>query len=75
MILVTGASGYVGRHLLNRLAGEGRSLRAMIRARSSAHIPGGVEVVGADLTSPDSLKDFAPLYYGFMSEFSELLFT
>jgi hypothetical protein len=26
-------------------------------------------------TSPNSLKDFAPLYYGFMSEFSELLFT
>jgi hypothetical protein len=26
-------------------------------------------------TSPQSLKDFAPLYYGFMSEFSELLFT
>lgn len=26
-------------------------------------------------TSPDSLKHFAPLYYGFMSEFSDLLFT
>ena len=26
-------------------------------------------------TSPDSLKDFAPLYYGFMSEFHGLLFT
>jgi hypothetical protein len=26
-------------------------------------------------TSPLSLKVFAPLYYGFMSEFSELLFT
>ena len=26
-------------------------------------------------TSPDSLTHFAPLYYGFMSEFSELLFT
>ena len=26
-------------------------------------------------TSPDSLQHFAPLYYGFMSEFSELLFT
>ena len=26
-------------------------------------------------TSPESLKVFAPLYYGFMSEFSELLFT
>jgi hypothetical protein len=26
-------------------------------------------------TSPESLKHFAPLYYGFMSEFSDLLFT
>ena len=25
--------------------------------------------------SPDSLKDFAPLYYGFMAEFHALLFT
>jgi len=25
--------------------------------------------------SPDSLKDFAPLYYGFMNEFHSLLFT
>jgi len=26
-------------------------------------------------TSPDSLKNFAPLYYGFMAEFESLLFT
>jgi hypothetical protein len=26
-------------------------------------------------TSPGSLKEFAPLYYGFMSEFHDLLFT
>ena len=26
-------------------------------------------------TSPESLKDFAPLYYGFMNEFHDLLFT
>lgn len=26
-------------------------------------------------TSPDCLKDFAPLYYGFMNEFHSLLFT
>ncbi len=26
-------------------------------------------------TSPDSLKDFALLYYGFMAEFHDLLFT
>jgi hypothetical protein len=25
--------------------------------------------------SPESLKDFAPLYYGFMAEFHALLFT
>jgi hypothetical protein len=25
--------------------------------------------------SPDSLKHFAPLYYGFMAEFHDLLFT
>ena len=25
--------------------------------------------------SPESLKDFAPLYYGFMNEFHSLLFT
>ena len=55
MILVTGASGFVGRHVLNRLAAEGRPVRAMIRERSSAHIPGGSEVVGADLTKPGTL--------------------
>jgi len=26
-------------------------------------------------TSPESLKNFAPLYYGFMAEFEPLLFT
>ena len=26
-------------------------------------------------TGPQSLRDFAPLYYGFMSEFHDLLFT
>ncbi len=26
-------------------------------------------------TSPQSLKQFAPLYYGFMAEFHALLFT
>jgi len=57
VILVTGASGFVGRHMLNRLAADGRPLRAMIRERSTAHIPGGVEVVGSDLTRPDSLPE------------------
>jgi uncharacterized protein YbjT (DUF2867 family) len=57
LILVTGASGFVGRHVLNRLAAEGRPVRAMIRERSSAHIPGGSEVVGADLTRPGSLPE------------------
>jgi NADH dehydrogenase len=57
VILVTGASGFVGRHVLTKLAADGRPLRAMIRERSSARIPGGVEVVGADLTKADSLPE------------------
>jgi NADH dehydrogenase len=57
VILVTGASGFVGQHVLERLAAEGRPLRAMVRERSSARIPGGAQVVGADLTRPDGLPE------------------
>jgi uncharacterized protein YbjT (DUF2867 family) len=54
-ILVTGSSGYVGNRVLHALAAEGHPLRAMVRERSSASVPGGAEVVGADLTHPDEL--------------------
>lgn len=52
MLLVTGATGFVGRHLLRRL--EGREARAMTR-RTPAGLPAGVDAVEADLTRPDTL--------------------
>jgi uncharacterized protein YbjT (DUF2867 family) len=55
VILVTGASGFVGRHVVIRLAEDRRPLRAMVRDRGRARVPGGVEVVAADLTRPRTL--------------------
>jgi NADH dehydrogenase len=48
MILVTGATGFVGRHLVRRLAGAGEAVRCLVRAGSAgldALPPGPVEVV------------------------------
>lgn len=53
--LVTGATGYVGGRLLERLAGEGRAVRAMARdPRRLARLP-GVDGVRADLLSGDGI--------------------
>ncbi|MGE2731587.1 NAD(P)H-binding protein [Mycolicibacterium vaccae] len=56
--LVTGATGYIGGHLIPRLLDRGFSVRAM--ARTPAKLDGApwrseVEVVRGDLTDPDSL--------------------
>jgi uncharacterized protein YbjT (DUF2867 family) len=60
MILVTGASGYVGSHTVRRLAGLGRRVRAMVRDRRRAErearldgVP--VEWVEGDVTRPETL--------------------
>ena len=55
MILVTGATGNVGRELLARLAAAGEGVRAMSRDPSTAAVPDGVEVVAGDLSAPASL--------------------
>lgn len=55
MILVTGASGYVGGRLAARLAGEGRAVRALVRDRRRYQAPPGVEVVEGDVTRPPTL--------------------
>lgn len=57
MILVTGASGFVGRHAIQRLAaaGDRPQLRAMVRDPAHYAAPAGVEVVQGDITRPETL--------------------
>lgn len=56
MILVTGANGFVGRHVVARLAAAGSPVRAMMRRpQGQPHTP-GVDVVAGDVTRPDTLR-------------------
>jgi uncharacterized protein YbjT (DUF2867 family)/ketosteroid isomerase-like protein len=58
-ILVTGATGNVGRHIAAQLTGAGVNVRALTLDVSSARLPAGVSPVAGDLTSPDSLSEAA----------------
>lgn len=54
-ILVTGATGTIGRHIINSLLATGQQVRALTRDPDAATLPGGVEVVTGDLTRPETL--------------------
>lgn len=54
-ILVTGATGTVGRQVVAELLGRGHVVRALTRNAAAAQFPAGVEVVQGDLTEPESL--------------------
>ena len=55
-ILVTGATGNIGRNVVEQLAKRGASVRALVRDPSKAKFPDGVEVVQGDLLDVDSLR-------------------
>ncbi len=55
-ILVTGATGRIGREVVARLLADGAEVRALTRDPAAARLPAGVEVVAGDLTLPDSLE-------------------
>ena len=55
MILVTGASGFVGRHVVDALLAAGEGVRSLVRDPGKAKSLGG-EVVQGDMTDADSLR-------------------
>ncbi|KUO02962.1 hydroxylase [Streptomyces caeruleatus] len=54
-ILVTGATGTVGRQVVAELLARGHAVRALTRDAARADFPAGVEVVQGDLTDPATL--------------------
>jgi uncharacterized protein YbjT (DUF2867 family) len=54
-VLVTGATGQIGSEVVSQLRGSGRRIRAMSRNPRSSDLPANVEVVGGDLSAPDTL--------------------
>jgi len=56
MILITGATGNVGRHLVTELLGAGRKVRALTRDPATARLPEGAEVARADEMPMDGVE-------------------
>jgi nucleoside-diphosphate-sugar epimerase len=54
--LVTGASGFVGRHLVEMLLGRGDAVRALVRDPGGAAHLGGVEVFVGDIRDPGVVR-------------------
>jgi uncharacterized protein YbjT (DUF2867 family) len=55
MILVTGATGKVGRHLVAGLLAEGAPVRALTRGSRDAGLPDGTEIAPWDPGRPATL--------------------
>ncbi|HEY3765539.1 MAG TPA: NAD(P)H-binding protein [Gaiellales bacterium] len=58
-VLVTGATGKVGRELVAGLVHDGRSVRALARDPAKADLPDGVDVVAGDIRDPAAVDDHA----------------
>lgn len=55
-ILVTGATGRVGRQVVNQLVNRGADVRALVRDPSKADLPATVNIVQGDMLDLDSLR-------------------
>ncbi len=55
-ILVTGATGTVGRQVVEHLSNRGANVRALVRDPSKAHFPSSVSMVQGDLLDVDALR-------------------
>jgi uncharacterized protein YbjT (DUF2867 family) len=59
-ILVTGATGNVGRPLIASLLAEGARVRALTRDPAAANLPPEVDVTGGDYTAPGVFTGAVP---------------
>ena len=55
-ILVTGATGTVGRQVIEQLVKRGADIRALVRDPAKANLPAGVSVVQGDLLDVDAMR-------------------
>jgi uncharacterized protein YbjT (DUF2867 family) len=58
MLFVTGATGTIGRPLVDLLVGEGAEVRAVTRNPRAAGLPADVEVVEGDPSRPETIAAF-----------------
>jgi len=56
MILITGASGNVGKEVLTQMAQTGARVRAGFQSASKASVPSGVEIATLDFNQPETLR-------------------
>jgi uncharacterized protein YbjT (DUF2867 family) len=58
MILVIGATGNVGKHVVRGLLAAGRPVRALVRSADAPahHLPEGVEIARGDLAAPETIR-------------------
>jgi nucleoside-diphosphate-sugar epimerase len=58
MILVTGGTGFIGTHLVEKLSASGRAVRCLVRRKVRQRgMPAGVETVYGDLTGGEGLPE------------------
>src|SRR5258708_1890892 len=55
MTVVTGGTGFIGTHLIEKLASAGEAVRALVRRKTV--LPRGVEAVSCDLAGGMGLED------------------
>jgi len=54
-VLVTGANGFLGRHVVAALQAQGKAVRGLVRSLDEANGLEGVELVEGDVTQPETL--------------------